>query len=53
MSTVAVPNAVGASVALDKVCAAVANMEEPVRQTHTDLTFLIIMIKEQPSQIHI
>ncbi|KAM6969279.1 eIF-2-alpha kinase GCN2 [Tautogolabrus adspersus] len=28
-STVPVPSAVGASVALDKVCAAIANMEEP------------------------
>uniref|UniRef100_A0A3Q1HEU7 eIF-2-alpha kinase GCN2 n=1 Tax=Anabas testudineus TaxID=64144 RepID=A0A3Q1HEU7_ANATE len=33
-STSPVPSAVGASVALDKVCAAMANMEEPVRDTH-------------------
>lgn len=32
-STVPVLSAVGASVALDKVCAAMANMEEPVRET--------------------
>uniref|UniRef100_A0A672HF79 Protein kinase domain-containing protein n=1 Tax=Salarias fasciatus TaxID=181472 RepID=A0A672HF79_SALFA len=32
-STVPVPSAVGASVALDKICAAMASMEEPVRQT--------------------
>ena len=56
-STVPAPSAVGASVALDKVCAAIANMEEPVRETvrntrahthtHWDLTFLITVIKEQ------
>uniref|UniRef100_A0A4W6DWG7 Eukaryotic translation initiation factor 2 alpha kinase 4 n=1 Tax=Lates calcarifer TaxID=8187 RepID=A0A4W6DWG7_LATCA len=34
-STVPVPSAVGASVALDKVCAAMASMEEPVRETHS------------------
>lgn len=33
-STSPVPSAVGASVALDKVCAAIANMEEPVRERH-------------------
>ena len=36
-STVPVPSAVGASVALDKVCAAMANMEEPVRHTQVDI----------------
>lgn len=56
-STSPVPSAVGASVALDKVCAAMANMEEPVRErhtcTHTDLTFLIIVMKVQQTEIHI
>lgn len=36
-STVPVPNAVGASIALDKVYAAMANMEEPVRETETHI----------------
>lgn len=35
-STVPVPNGVGASVALDKVCAAVANMEEPPTASSCD-----------------
>lgn len=51
------PSAVGASVALDKVCAAMASMEEPVRETNThahwDLTFLIIVMKEQQTELHI
>ncbi|XP_069574792.1 eIF-2-alpha kinase GCN2 isoform X2 [Brachyistius frenatus] len=35
-STAPVPNAVGASVALDKVCAAMANMEEPLTVSSCD-----------------
>ncbi|XP_028251384.1 eIF-2-alpha kinase GCN2 [Parambassis ranga] len=37
VSTVPVPNAVGASVALDKVCAAMANMEEPPTVSSCDV----------------
>ncbi|XP_063764611.1 eIF-2-alpha kinase GCN2 isoform X3 [Eleginops maclovinus] len=36
-STVPVPSAVGASVALDKVCAAIANMEEPPSVSSCDV----------------
>uniref|UniRef100_A0A8C8DLJ2 non-specific serine/threonine protein kinase n=1 Tax=Oryzias sinensis TaxID=183150 RepID=A0A8C8DLJ2_9TELE len=35
-STIPVPNAVGGSVALDKVCAAIASMEEPVMVSSCD-----------------
>eukprot|EP00064_Thunnus_orientalis_P004159 superscaffoldBa00000371_g4170 len=35
-STVPVPSAIGASVALDKVCAAMASMEEPSQETLLD-----------------
>lgn len=39
-STTPVPSAVGASVALDKVCAAMASMEEPVSYTHTHCGYI-------------
>lgn len=58
-STVPVPSAVGASLALEKVCLAMASMEEPVSNAHTEThtqsqrQTLIIVMKEQETELHI
>uniref|UniRef100_A0A667YT01 eIF-2-alpha kinase GCN2 n=1 Tax=Myripristis murdjan TaxID=586833 RepID=A0A667YT01_9TELE len=52
-STAPVPSAVGASVALDKVCAAVANMEEPPSVSSCDVLVVPVGHCSMPRAINV